>query len=294
MDQFPPDRPLLETVMETGRGFSTWTPYALFCGEKLLGNVSLMPLRIWVEGRFQEVMGIASVATDPTCRRMGVARRLMDHCLAITDRQGLAGVLFTSLPRVYEPFGFCAVEQTYRAIAAERLRVAASTPQCAWNESLSGPMLGLLARIYRTECPDYNGKVDRDAAYWEFYRTLLDASPPTELLISFRGGQPSGYARCELESDRILVTELCANPSDENTAEGLLAEIADRASRRSADWVTLALPPDHFVFRFFQNRAILPEREPEGFRRETFMARPAGGHTGVSLAGLQWSLADKF
>ena len=77
-----------------------------------MGNVSLMPMRIWLGGRPTEVAGIASVATRKEHRRQGVAKRLMRHVLAIVDEWKMPAVLFTDLPNVYEGLGFHSIEQT--------------------------------------------------------------------------------------------------------------------------------------------------------------------------------------
>ena len=62
---FPPDRPVFAEMARSGKGFYTWSPYALYRGSEIVANVSLMPMRIWLEGRVRDVVGVASVATVP-------------------------------------------------------------------------------------------------------------------------------------------------------------------------------------------------------------------------------------
>ena len=62
---FPTDRPVFDEMSRTGKRFYTWSPHTLFHGDQIVANVSLVPMRIWLEGRAPGVIGIASVATAP-------------------------------------------------------------------------------------------------------------------------------------------------------------------------------------------------------------------------------------
>ena len=294
MDQFPPDRPLLQTVMDTGRGYYTWTPLALYQGNELMGCAAILPMRIWLDGRMHDVAGLASVATEPRYRRLGAARRLVEHCLEITDRRGLACVLFTSLPPVYQGAGFQAIRQDYVGAAVEQLRFQGCGPAGQTRDELDEAAVAVLARIYAQHCPPYTGKVERDAEYWEFYQILFHANAQATIVLCQRDGRPRGYARCEREADRLLVSEVCAEPREKEVVEALFARIADQAQQAGAEWVTLALPRDHFARQFLHDRGIALQAEPPGAPREAFMVRPSAGRPFDPWADLQWSLADKF
>lgn len=293
MDQFPPDRPLLQAVIDTGRGYYTWIPLGLYQGGELLGSAALVPMRIWLDGGTRDVVGLASVATEPQYRGLGIARRLVEHCLEITDRQGLACVLFTSLPRVYQGSGFHAIRQDYLGAAAGQLWFRDSGLACRPQVELDEAAVAVLARIYADDCPPYTGKIERDPAYWEFYQILFRANAQATIVLCEHEGRPRGYFRSEREADRLLISELCAEPQ-ERVVEALLARIADQSQRAGVGWVTLALPPDHFARRFLQDRGIALQPEPPGAPRETFMVRPTAGRPLDPWMGLQWSLADKF
>ncbi|NQT17566.1 MAG: GNAT family N-acetyltransferase, partial [Planctomycetes bacterium] len=121
IDVFPVDRPVFTEMIETGKSFYTWTPYALYRRGELLGNVSLVPLRIWLGGQPTEVAGIASVGTRKEHRRKGVAQHLMRHALAIVDEWKMPAILFTDLPKLYEDLGFHSIEQTYPSAPVGRM-----------------------------------------------------------------------------------------------------------------------------------------------------------------------------
>jgi predicted acetyltransferase len=294
MEAFPVDRPVFSEMIATGKPFYTWTPYALYLDDELLGNVSLMPVRIWLGGQTIEVVGVASVATREAYRKRGIAKHIMQHCLAIVDQQRLPAVLFTGLPNVYKGLGFQAIHQTYLAAASSRLPRRPENHNFEVIEHLDDGQIDILARIYADEYPNYDGKVVRDSRYWQLYKLLLHNYPSPRIVLCRWNGQAVGYARLEPETDRLLVSELCSNGSATAVAEALMAFAARYASQLGLDLVSLALPPDHFAKEILRRHGVLVEAEPPGSHRETFMVRPPPGHGLGELAQLQWSLADKF
>ena len=102
---FPTDRPVFDEMSRTGKRFYTWSPHTLFRGDQIAANVSLMPMRIWLDGCVTKVMGIASVATAPQYRRQGVASDMLRRALGLVDPQAVPCVLLTGLPEVYQGVG---------------------------------------------------------------------------------------------------------------------------------------------------------------------------------------------
>lgn len=294
IDAFSVDEPVFAEMIEKGKGFYTWTPYALYQGRELLGNVALMPLRIWLGGRPTEVAGIASVATRKEHRRKGVARHLMQHALAIVDEWNMPAVLFTDLPKVYEGLGFQTIEQTYPAASVREMEFSAEGFQCEIVDTLDRNRLDQMARVYADDYPNYDGKVVRDSRYWQQpYQMLFDPYPKPKILFATDRRGIVGFARCELEDDRLLLAELCAPADPPRVAEALLAFARDHACQLHRDSITLALPPDHLALETVRGRVPLEPERP-GADRGAFMARPAPTEPLGPLSHLQWSLADKF
>jgi len=242
MEVFPPDRPVFAEMIEKGRRFYTWTPYALYRGDELLGNVSLMPVRIWMAGRPVRVVGIASVATRKEHRRKGVARRLLQHALSIVDQQRAPAVLLTGLPAVYQGLGFETIGQTYLAASAERVSFSSRGLDVEILGYLDPSHLRQLAEIYAGSYPNYDGKVVRDPDYWELYQMLFNLQPRWKILSCARHGRMVGYVRVEVEDDRLLVSELCGEASAGEVAEGLLHFVADHARQAERPLISFALP----------------------------------------------------
>jgi GNAT superfamily N-acetyltransferase len=291
---FPADRPVFDEMTRTGKRFYTLTCYALYRGQEILGNVSLMPMRVWLGGRAAPVVGVACVATAPQHRRQGVARHLLGHALGLVDRQDLPSVLFTGVPETYRGAGFQSVPQPYLAACASAMDFHARGFDGESLAALDDRPLGQLATIYAGEYPDYDGKVDRDRDYWQFYALLWNAYRRSTLLLCRRRGRLLGYARCDRHGDRLTVCELCARPSAPEVAEALLGLVQEQAGRAGVDLLSFALPPDHFVWPVLQQHAVALRPEPPGVARETFMVRPAAGHASPALLRLTWPLADKF
>ncbi len=291
MEVFPADRGLFSQAIERNKRLYTWTPYTLYRDDEPLGNVSLVPMQTWLDGRPVDTLGVASVATPVAYRGRGIAGRLLRHCLDVADCRKLPAVLFTSLPDMYRPLGFEAIRQSYHALPAKRLDFGPGRFDFNMLDTLDDRSLLQISRLYTDEYPNYDGKIVRDADYWQFYRMLVDPYPKVRMLFCLEAGQIVGYARLELEADRLLVSELCRADTALDAAESLLTEAGRFARRSGLDTVALALAPAHFIWPSLQS-GLSPE--PANVARETFMVRPAPGQPLGPLAQLQWPLADKF
>ncbi|MHC4398467.1 MAG: GNAT family N-acetyltransferase [Planctomycetota bacterium] len=294
MEIFPPDRPLLAELIDSADRFPSWPSYALYSGNEILGSVSVAPTRVWLEGRPTEVVGVAWVATQVKYRRQGVATHLLRHVLEAVDGRGLPSVLFTGLPGLYEPLGYAAVPQVY--LAATAWEVARCRPRFEGraHETLIPSLVEPMARIYARAYPNLDGKIVRDAKYWQLYQTILNANPHVRILFCQRQGRAVGYVRVETEADRLLVSELCCEAAAADVAEALLGFVAELATRAQRDTITLALPSGHLAMRILERSGVALGTEPTGAARETFMVRVAGNRALGPLQGLKWPLCDKF
>lgn len=293
-DCFPTDRPLFDELCRTGRKLYTWTPTACWADGRIVGSAALMPVRVWLGGRTVELAGVASVATAPEHRRQGIARRLLERILQSVDDRALPSVLFTGVPDVYRSLGFQPTAQHYRAA-----RTSLAAFRCeGFDEQICAeldlPQIEGLAALYERQYPNYDGKVVRDADYWWLYAALLRFTPHSQALLCSRRGELLGYARFDRQQDRITITELCAKPAADDVAEALLSFLQRRALQAGAEWLSLALPPEHFAWSLLQSAAVTIDKEPPGANRETFMVRPSSSAADPRLLHLQWSLADKF
>ncbi len=294
MEVFVDDRPVFTEMIEKGKRFYTWTPHALYLGNEVLGNASLVPMRIWLGGQVTGIIGIASVGTPEQYRRRGIARYLVQHCLKIIDRQKAVSILLTELPVMYEKAGFKAIDQTCLAASVRQMDFADKGFECELLERIGDRQIEQIVRIYAEEYPNYDGKVVRDPDYWQLYAMLFNLHQRSRILFCIRDGRVLGYGRFDVEADRLLVSEICCEESATDVVEALLGFITDYALQAGVDLVTFALPVDHFARPILESRGIPLEPEPAGARRETFMVRLAASEGLEPFDRLQWSLADKF
>ena len=294
MEIFPADGPLITELIDEEDRFPSWPAYTFCSDNEVLGNVSLAPMRVWLDGRSTELVGIAWVATREDYRRQGVAKRLLRHALEVVDERGLPSVLFTGLPGVYEPLGFETVPQVYLATRAQQLASGGPKPGCRIHQALAPNLVETMARIYTEADSSHDGKVVRDAKYWQLYRALFNGDPNVGLHVCKQEDRAAGYVRIETEHDRLLVSELCCPPAAADVAQTLLGCVAELATETERDTITLALPRDHPAMQILQRSGVTLEPEPAGARRETFMVRAPGNQPLGPLGKLQWPLCDKF
>jgi predicted acetyltransferase len=290
---FPYDRPVYDELMKTGDPFYTLGNFALYCDDEFLGNVGLIRLKVWLGGRITEIIGVGAVATVPQYRRMGVAKHLMTHCMKTVDEQQLPAALYTELPIVYEEHGFKTTPQFYPAADLDTVKFDAGCT-CQLIPQLDNALLAAMAEVYDNVYPAYDGKVVRDAKYWQLYRMFYNPYPkPKIVFCRSRSGELQGYARFEVEEDRFAITELCTSKEAPDVAESLLAFIQRCARDKGIKLFTIALPPEHFVFTMLRSRGMTFFGEPEGVRREIFMVRQGKSNV-YGFDKILWSLADKF
>jgi predicted acetyltransferase len=294
MEIFPADRPLIGQIIDDEDRFPDWPCYCLCSGDRVLGNVSLAPMQVWLDGRAVPLVGIAWVATRKEHRRQGIAKRLLRHALEVVDAQGLPAVLFTGLPGVYQPLGFEIVEQVYPAVPAQRLASGRPKLDIQTHGTLTPKLVETIARIDAESDSNQDGRVVRDTKYWQLYGALFNGNPNVGLLVCKQEGRAVGYVRVETEDDRLLVSELSCPTAATDVARALLDCVAELAMESKRNTITLALPSDHPAMRSLRQSGVTLEPEPATARRETFMVRGPSGQAVESLKELQWPLCDKF
>lgn len=291
---FEVDRPVLRQMEQPGFPWYTWQPYVLVRQGDVLGHVALLPMTVWLAGRLEPVVGVASVATHPEFRHRGVARYLLEYCMKEIDRHSVAAVLFTDRPEVYEKHGFRDVPQEYCGVGTARLDALDGQFACTTHQVLDEQILAAVRHVYETECPDYSGKLVREDGYWPLYGVLFSCFERPRILACSSHGRVIGYLRLESQRDRLLVSEFCCAAEEGAVIATLLSGARDYAVELDLRWITLAVPKAHFVWQWLAEREIGFAAEPPGGEHETFMIRGVQGRWDDRWGALQWSLADKF
>jgi predicted acetyltransferase len=203
-------------------------------------------------------------------------------------------VLFTGQPEIYERHGFVRVAQQYTECRLDEWPRQTCGQGQNWLDRPAVEEWEAIATIYADDYPRYDGKLLRDACYWTLYQTLFRLNPHCQLVLCGAEGRWLGYARCEAEPRRLLVSEFCCQPKREDIADALISAIGEEADRLGRTFVSWALPIGHFLDRLLESRGITQTAEGTDAGREVFMIRPAVGEPLGPFAQLSWSLADKF
>ena len=97
------------------RGFwdETYRPYTLFEDNCAIANVSRFDLPMLVAGKPISAAGVQSVMTHPDYRGRGLMKNLFEVMLRDIDSSAEFSLLFTESPRLYTPFGFRVLPETY-------------------------------------------------------------------------------------------------------------------------------------------------------------------------------------
>lgn len=176
---------------------------AAFDGDDIIGTCSAFSFGITVPGGAEVPMGGTTVVTvQPTHRRQGVMRALMDSHFDDVERKGepLAG-LWASESSIYGRFGYAPA--TYR----ERATIDARSIEVA-DPGGSGRVVRFLGRdeskqvmraVYESARPDTAGMLTRSDVWWS-HRLLADPETsrgdrsPLRHLVVEEAGVPVGYA----------------------------------------------------------------------------------------------------
>ncbi len=290
---FPGAAATFRAVREGQRTLHRWTAHALYCGDRLVGNVSTVEREVWCAGEVRPVVGIGSVGTPKPYRRQGVARKLMTQVLAEVDARGAASALWTGVPQVYAGHGYRPVRQRRGVLETEALVGLAPGGEVHEVSEPDAATLQAMADLYAGLYPEYDGKVVRDEAYWsEVVAARLRASRGAGVLLHSQDGGLAGYAHVNVGGKRLGLNELACAPDAQGVMAALLTAAARAGLREGLQDTVLALPDVHPAWPLLQDRGVAV-REPDR-PADNFMVRgPGGGELGP-YARMHWCVVDSF
>lgn len=283
---------LFNDAIEGKFKFCNWTPFSLYYGDEVAGNVSIIKMQIWLGGKIIDLYGIGSVATPEKFRKNGIAKHLMAHSLNEIDKLNLPSVLFTDLPKVYESHGFKTVHQEYRMFDITNVKAISSNQNIEYIEEINNEILTEIRDIYENSCQNFDGKFVRGDQKLSNMKKLYNPKK-SQIIASQKDGKICGYIKADYDKDRITLTEFCCDINDTETRQSLIAAALNAADKHEVKTISLAFAPSHFIWNVLENNETKTEVE-EGAQREVFMVRGPHGNTAGALENLFWSLADKF
>jgi GNAT superfamily N-acetyltransferase len=109
-----------ETLAKAARLGLRWTeestPFVTRVAGRAVSHVGVLSVPLIVDGRDMKAAGIHGVCTHPDYRGRGLSRQTMIEATAWCDRRFETTLLFTDIPKMYEPHGFRVIRE--RAFAA--------------------------------------------------------------------------------------------------------------------------------------------------------------------------------
>ena len=152
---------------------------AAFDGDRIVGNTSVITLRMTVPGGAEALTaGVTTVGVSPTHRRRGILRRMMRHQSDASREQGYPlAALWASEPAIYQRFGYgMATRQTACGVPRAHtawLRPAGNPGQVRLigSDDVFKELNPLYDRL-RGETP---GMLERNEEWWKYRFAHLDA-----------------------------------------------------------------------------------------------------------------------
>jgi predicted acetyltransferase len=180
-------------------------------GERTVGGMLRVPMGQYFGGVPVPMLGVATVAVDPTMRGRGCATGMMQQVVReMHDERCPISTLFASTQHLYRKAGFEQAGSTFTArIATKQIRVGKPTLQL---RKMTDADLPMAEALYRKKASRFDGHLDRGPHIWRFARQ--PRSGVTWRYVVERDGSPEGYVvygqeRIDGRSD-FHVTDLVA------------------------------------------------------------------------------------
>ncbi|MWC28350.1 GNAT family N-acetyltransferase [Paenibacillus sp. MMS18-CY102] len=207
LSSFAFQMPLTEEERATRRSqFRPEEKWGAFEGDKLLAQLTLLPLNVYINGKAFAMGGLAGVSTWPEYRRQGLVSQLLCHSLE-TMRQ--AGQTISML----HPFEFSFYRKFGWELYTEYRKYTIPTALMPRRQQTSGTIERLaaadadrLAAVYEPYAARYNGTLSRTEEWWT-NRIFVRKKGQAALYIA-ENGQAQGYVLYDVKDMKMTVNEL--------------------------------------------------------------------------------------
>ncbi|GAB2675783.1 enhanced intracellular survival protein Eis [Paenibacillus thermoaerophilus] len=232
-----------------------------FVEGKMASKLTVLPLRVFLNGESVPMGGVGGVATWPEYRRGGKVERLLHAALAQMKERGQNwSMLYPFSVPFYRKYGWelFADEKRYK-IPRDKFPRLPEVP--GRMEDASGNY-ELLNAVYRQWAVRYNGMLDRTESWWE-HRVAGGRKPGRALVYRDASGQAQGYVIMQVRDRLAKVHELVA--LTEEAKRGIWKLLSDHDSM--ADWIEMTVTADD------DQLDLLPEPRVDIGVTPYFMAR---------------------
>ena len=232
--------------------------HAAFDDGQIVGGAGAFPFELSVPGGSLPCAGVTAVGTQPTHRRRGVLRSMMDAQLRdVHERGEPIAALWASEETIYGRFGYGLASWAGQLHVQHEWDAFAEPFQPAGAVRFVTPeeARDLFPPIFEAVRRERPGMPSRSDAWWEDRHLRLDereADAPRRFVVLEAGGEPQAYAIYRthfgfeggLPASRLVVREaLGATPEATAAIWRFLLDV---------DWMTVVevplAPPDHPLF----------------------------------------------
>lgn len=230
--------------------------HAAFDGGQVVGGAGALPFELSVPGGSLPCAGVTAVGVQPTHRRRGALRAMMEaQLLAMHEREEPLAALWSSEETIYGRFGYGI------ACWAGEVRIAHERDAFAQPLEPRGRVrfvdaeeaAGLFPPVWGALARQRTGVFARSEAWWTLRRLRQpDEGPEQRFVVLEIDGEPQGYAIYQTHfafaegsmASRLVVKE-AVGATPQATAE-IWRFVLD------VDWIATVeaelLPPDHELF----------------------------------------------
>ncbi len=150
MDLVFSGREVLTTAERLGLCIQTEsTPFVIRADGHVVSHVGVLSLPLLIDGRAVAAGGIYGVCTHPDYRGRGLCRETMTAATAWCNERFETTLLFTGIPKMYEPHGFRAIQEhnfVIRDVSALKQRGTSNLRRLDWSLDEDVALLKRIAR----------------------------------------------------------------------------------------------------------------------------------------------------
>ncbi|WP_379136753.1 enhanced intracellular survival protein Eis [Paenibacillus sp. sgz500958] len=234
--------------------------WGVFDEGELAAKLTLLPLRVYIQGNSVSMGGIAGVATWPENRRQGHVTKLLSHALQTMNESGqLLSFLHPFSIPFYRKYGW--------EIYCEYKKYTIPVAKLPLKKEVSGTVkrnvndIEILNSLYAEFAAQYNGTLERTREWWE--RSVLDEEGLHAVYYSITG-EPEGYALYRIDKKELVIDEFVFR--NEQARQGLWSFFCNHDSMVTG--VALKMVPSDDILPY-----LLPDPRIPQENYPYFMAR---------------------